>query len=79
MVEQLQENRSASVKTQMIEELKEMVEIPTEKDDFSSIEEAFEGFKANETVKEGFEHLGSRAKRGIRLIVYKFGKKIFMV
>lgn len=60
-----------------MERLKEMVELPTENDDFSSIEEAFEGFKVDESTNR-LEHLKPPARRGIKLLVYKFGKIIFL-
>ncbi|XP_045188832.2 uncharacterized protein LOC123546535 isoform X2 [Mercenaria mercenaria] len=72
VVLQLRETRSPSTEHQKMEQLKEMVEIPTENDDFSSLEKAFEGLKVDEGTNS-FADLNDGAKRGIRIILYKFG------
>jgi hypothetical protein len=68
----LQEKKETSAETQMIDELKETVDIAFERDGWSSLEEAFDSLKVDKTVIH-FEQLKPAARRGIRFIVYHFG------
>ncbi|XP_045188829.2 uncharacterized protein LOC123546533 isoform X3 [Mercenaria mercenaria] len=72
VVLQLRESGLSGSEYQMMEQLKDMVEISTTNDEFYTIEKAIEGLKADEE-KKSFKDLNADAKRGIRIIVYKFG------
>ncbi|XP_045188828.2 uncharacterized protein LOC123546533 isoform X2 [Mercenaria mercenaria] len=71
VVLQLRESGLSGSEYQMMEQLKDMVEISTTNDEFYTIEKAIEGLKADEE-KKSFKDLNADAKRGIRIIVYKF-------